>query len=544
MAALSEVPERAEPLAAWLQPSLQDTAGRDPLGLNTITLDRVLPQLVPGILQLSERARYFSIYPWMLWQFADRKRPARADELDNFIRRREYELCLAMKLCPHCSAYKAIGGNSAGPRVAAGEDPFARGLSVDSIKGGFGLYYRSPLVELGAVAPTGTPLGPEAVPTPIEVLLKDDRAMSLGRAFHESIRDTEYFQRYERTNDPIPRQVLEDLAERICLCRLPRLPTERDAVRELMFYPASEEAAEACDARCRAFALYLALLDRDEGVAIHEGRFWQGVITQFLLAPTADNREGRTIAAWAALAMKECMQDALCSVWTSFCRTGVQSQGLDGVTQPELAEMIRGLADGDDLELGGTRLKITPDEPALAVQRRAVAAARGLDWNDVRWWAADQNTAIAGLVTLMVFVDRVPEPSRVHPLWTDIAGRHSEHQDGLLGVLSLLKARLRVQPTVDELLDWTVRRFLIGPHEAIAYSKLPKATFRFSWEESGRLRFFTPGGHGLDRFDPSDDRRGTMALLSEDVGFWERSEIQSPVLTDDGRDFVAEVFER
>jgi hypothetical protein len=144
----------------------------------------------------------------------------------------------------------------------------------------------------------------------------------------------------------------------------------------------------------------------------------------------------------------------------------------------------------------------------------------------------------------MVFVDRVPEPSRVHPLWTDIAGRHSEHQDGLLGVLSLLKARLRVQPTVDELLDWTVRRFLIGPHEAIAYSKLPKATFRFSWEESGRLRFFTPGGHGLDRFDPSDDRRGTMALLSEDVGFWERSEIQSPVLTDDGRDFVAEVFER
>ena len=65
--------DQAEPLAEWLEPSLNDTAGRDPLGLNTITLDRILPDLIPGILQISERARYFSIYPWMLWQFAERR---------------------------------------------------------------------------------------------------------------------------------------------------------------------------------------------------------------------------------------------------------------------------------------------------------------------------------------------------------------------------------------------------------------------------------------------------------------------------------------
>jgi hypothetical protein len=64
--------EQPEPLAEWLEPSLTDTAGKDPLGLNTITLNRVLPDLIPAILQISERARYFSIYPWMLWQFAER----------------------------------------------------------------------------------------------------------------------------------------------------------------------------------------------------------------------------------------------------------------------------------------------------------------------------------------------------------------------------------------------------------------------------------------------------------------------------------------
>ena len=120
---------------------------------------------MPGILQLSERARYFSIYPWMLWQFQERKRPVTPDELDKFIRRREYELCLAMKLCPRCDAAKAIGSLSAGPRVHAGDDPFGRGLSIETSKGGFGLYYRSPLVDLGAIAPVGAPLGkPESRP--------------------------------------------------------------------------------------------------------------------------------------------------------------------------------------------------------------------------------------------------------------------------------------------------------------------------------------------------------------------------------------------
>src|SRR3954470_864152 len=123
MADLALAPERPEPLAEWLESSLQDIAGRDPLGLDTITLDRVLPQLLPGILQLSERARYFSIYAWMLWQFAERRRPATGEELDRFIRRREFELCLAMKLCPNCTVDAAIGSLSAGPRVNAGDDP-------------------------------------------------------------------------------------------------------------------------------------------------------------------------------------------------------------------------------------------------------------------------------------------------------------------------------------------------------------------------------------------------------------------------------------
>lgn len=543
MDTLSVVPSQPEPLAEWLEPSLNDTAGRDPLGLNTITLDRVLPDLIPGILQISERARYFSIYPWMLWQYRERKRPAATAELDRFIRRREYELCLAMKLCPHCEVASAIGSKTAGPRVNAGVDLFDRGVSVQTPMGGFGLYYRSPLEALGAVAPAGTPLGPDEIPTPIEVLAKNDLAMELAETFHASIADTEYFRSYERVDDPIPRQVLEELAEQVCLCRLRHRPEERDAVRRLMFEPRSEEAEGECDARRRAFALFLSQLERNGRVAFEDGEFWRDLIARFHAQPNTDSVVGETVAAWGALAMKECAQDALCSLWVDFCRSGVSQQGLDGMSRDELGSMIERLATAPDLELAGTRLAIAPTDPALEVQERAVQAAYEMDWEDVRAWAAASDTAIAGLLALLVFAHRMPDPDEVHPLWKEIAGRHSEHQDGLLDTLSLIRRFVSEGPSFGELLARTAQRFLIGPHEAIAYSKLPEATFRFYWEETGRFRFFTPGSGGLDRFRPSDDRRGPMASLSEDIGLWDHGEnAGDAALTDDGRAFVSGVL--
>lgn len=238
--------------------------------------------------------------------------------------------------------------------------------------------------------------------------------------------------------------------------------------------------------------------------------------------------------------MKECVQDALCSIWVDFCRTGVNEQGLDGMSAEELRGMIDRLVTAPALELGEVGLAVDAADSAIDLQRRAVAATDGLDWEDLRAWAADCDSAAAGLVALLVFAERLPNPDAVHPLWGEIAARRSDHQDGLLGMLSVLRGFLHDEPSVGELTSRAVRRFLIGPHEAIAYSKLPEATFRFYWEETGRFRFFTPGTGGLDRFFPSDDRRGPMSSLSEDLGLWVYdADADVATLTDKGRAFVA-----
>ncbi len=467
------VPDRPEPLVEWLESSLNDIPGRDPLGLNTISIDRVLPQLLPGILQLSERARYFSIYPWMLSQFAERRRPATTEELDRFIRRREFELCLAMQLCKHCNAASAIGSRSASPPVTGGEDPLQRGLSVKSSKGGFGLYYRSPLIELGAVAPVGTPLGSDERPTPVEVLrTTDPRVSILAEAFDDAIKDTAYYQQFERTGDPIPRTVLEDLAEHACLCLQTKHERERDAIRALIFEPATNDpdVEAACVARQRAFAMFLSLLDADPQVASDTGRYWQGLISHFDQHPNADDQLGMTVAPWAALAMKECVQDAICSIWTHFCRTGIHQQLSGGLDRDELNAMVRGLVDGSELALDGVSLAVSPDEPALAAQARLLAAAAELDWNTLREWTAVQDSAGSGIAALLIFAGRAPDPRMVNPLWGEIARRGSTHQDGLLGIMSVLRRQLNTGPSVGGLLDYAIRRFIIGPHEVIAYS--------------------------------------------------------------------------
>jgi hypothetical protein len=78
-----------------------------------------MPALLPGVLALSERARYLTIYPFLLSEYQQRRLAADNASLGEFIRRREYELCLAMQLCPQCDAARAVGSNRAEPDARA-----------------------------------------------------------------------------------------------------------------------------------------------------------------------------------------------------------------------------------------------------------------------------------------------------------------------------------------------------------------------------------------------------------------------------------------
>src|SRR5215211_4912978 len=179
---LAAVPGAREPLCEWLERGLRELAGQDPLGIQTITTDRILPALLPGVLALSRRARYFSIYAFLLRRYEQNSGRASNQGLDDFIRHREFELGVAANLCPRCGGDGAIGYRVIAPLVAQAPAAYPRRLSVQSTLGGYGLNYRSPMDELGIVVPAGRGYVNDE-PTPIDLLAPPARAQRLADAF-------------------------------------------------------------------------------------------------------------------------------------------------------------------------------------------------------------------------------------------------------------------------------------------------------------------------------------------------------------------------
>lgn len=527
------------PLVEWIVPALTIKRGRDPLGLQTITLDRIMPALLPGVLTLSERARYLTIYPFLLFEYQQRRLAADNASLGDFIRMREYELCLAMQLCPRqCGAAKAIGSERARPDARAAPSEFPRRLSVESSMGGYGLYYRSPLMDLDVVVPAGAALGETT--TRIDVLAASEHAQVLATTFRDAIAETTYAKHHMHGVDPIPLGVIEELAEVACLCGLDQRPAEQHAIRNAYFEQNRADRAEQVEQRRRAFALFLDQLDRHPDVAVEDRAFRRGTIDAFHATSGGTGPSAEAYASWGALAMKECVQDAICSLWTEFCRRGLELQEHDGMTRGDLQQFIGSqLAAAGSFEVGDTAVAWDPGQQLGELRQAILGAADGMHWEDVRAWTKGQNTAMSGLAALLWFEGHMPDQAEVLPPWGWVALQNSDHQLGFLRTISAVRSELATQPTIAAALEWALRTLVIGPHEVIAYSKLPESTFRFCWEE-GRLRFY-PTGH--DRFSPSGARRNALSSLSQDLGLWERAGAEGLArLTPDGRAFVARVY--
>lgn len=82
MTMLTAAANTSVPGPGWIAASPMKNEGRDPLGLQTTTQDRLMPLLLPDILELSRRARYFTFHAFLLAEYRDRppgnrRRPAR-----------------------------------------------------------------------------------------------------------------------------------------------------------------------------------------------------------------------------------------------------------------------------------------------------------------------------------------------------------------------------------------------------------------------------------------------------------------------------------
>lgn len=502
----------------WVRSSLRIQDGRDPLGLQTTTQDRLTPVLLPGLLELSNRARYFSFHLFLLSEYRRRKLPMDRRAFSQFVKRREYEFGLAVRLCEHCDT-SPVGSQRVRPAVAASPDMYERGESVKSDLGGYGLYYRSPLIAFGAVWPAGTELVSTDQSLPIDVVDDHEAVREVAESFAEAVGQTRYITQYFLTDDPIPSSVLQEYATVACLCRLSEHLRERTALRRLLLTPLHESMSDEVEWRRRAVAHYLTIVDADATTVEDEHRFR----THLWAPPVVLSEVHRAVAdRWAALVAKDVVQDALCSIWTAFLEHGRASAGWDPIAGSDLRLIVDAMC--NDPELG-----LHQDARWADVDRKD-----GVDLEALRAWTEARSDATSGLLAFDAAMTAVA--GRSGPGWLATARIGSAWQPSLVDMQHRWAAHLATRPTVSDSLWWVVRHHVISVHERIAYSKMPEFTFRFRSEPAG-LRFFNlwPG-----RFILAAIRHRPLGLLTGDLGYW--SGDGEPSLTSDGRSLVAEVL--
>jgi hypothetical protein len=548
----------SEALPRWISASLEIKEGRDPLGLQTTTQDGLMPLLLPGVLELSVRARYLSFHTFLLDEYRRRRLTADSRSLSTFIKHREWEYGLAVLSCPHECGSVPVGADRLRLLMRQNNPPYPRGESVESPFGGYGLYYRSPLADFGIVARAGTMLGD--TPITVDVLTTSERARRIADAFRASVEVTDYYQRWFLSTDPLPLDVLRDYGEVGCLCRLPHLPEERDAVHDAFF--GRDAAAEAASAglpslgddvddtseaiaveqggavvqRWRSFAHYLTIVAHEPSVVDNGSSFREA-----LWSWRAPFSEGQDLVAghWSALIAKDVWQDSICSVWSEFCRAGLgRTRSLGrGLTWQETQGLARDLAGGPpsisrNTSIADVAAQLAADDAPFAADLRPAR----MTLEELRLWTVQTDTAASGLVALLELDRRAA--ARAGHGWTLATGVRSAWQPSLNSVRDGLRGMSESGATVADTLWWLTENFVLRTHERIAYSKLPEFTFRFRWEE-GLLRFFD---HGMGRFPLAAIRMRAFSSLSQDLGLWDRDADGGAVVSPLGTEFVHEVF--
>lgn len=546
------------PAPRWVAASLDVRPGLDPLGLQTMTQDRLTPILLPGVLELTRRARYLSFHAFLLLEYRERRLPTDKNALSVFIKRCEWDLGLAVLRCPNHCGSSPVGIDAIG-NLAAGPGPFRRGESVKSYMGAYGLYYRSPLAALGIAAKAGTLLGEQ--PIPIDVLYDSDRALQLAKAFRSAVKDTDYYQKWMWLDAELPAEVVDEYAEVACLCRLRELPDERDAVRRSLFsqdptegqlgdtgeeqLESDEESAEVSFSeenvkqRQRSFGHFLSMLEANPLVVSSESAWREGLWSP----PPPRSQEHAFVAdEWSALIAKDIWQEAICSVWSEFCRTGLsltRELGRD-LTRDEAKQMVENMVGGPptlESDMSTKQLDVLLSKGELSVLGLENSAVQvvSASLESLRTWTVELDTATSGLVLLLELARRTGEHSG--PGWDLALHLESAWQPSVAAVLTGLKAHLAKDPSVGETLWWLVWHFVLTIHERICYSKLPEFTFRFRWED-GLLHFYDLG---IGRFPLAAIRNQPLTSLTRDLAMWEEVD-GTPQLTELGASFVDEVL--
>lgn len=307
----------------WIERIYNNSDGEDFLGIRIIS-ENILSYLLPGIITITQRARYYAFYCWLIVDYEKEHPPGWT--LAKFIKRREQIFAFAnFAFQPAIDYRKALiglaGYNAVTVHWSQHKSTGAIPLTLDNFLtneyGGYRIY-SGVLQNLNAYQTTGA--------NKIQVWAYGKK---LADAFECSIQNTEYFKHraeYDHV-DSIAVSVLEEYGRQ---CHLSQLKSQPDAneVLELLFQfssgkplPGYESSNLPVQNMRGSLGMILDMCRGDLPGQLNEIAFLQNTLYAFcadytLYCPSAELKP--FIALWQIRTLRELYVYSLYGLWASF----------------------------------------------------------------------------------------------------------------------------------------------------------------------------------------------------------------------------------
>ena len=536
---------------AWTLPMYQPSTGMDHLGLASVSQDRILPTLSPGINVLTVHARYWSVYCWLLTEFWDRDLPRTHAAWGRFLKPRERIFVAAVLSCPRhgLNIPEVAGKRRVGAEVVDGPADYnATAPYLKNARGGYPIY-ASALSQLGLVI-----LDRDIAQFRCDAPTEDGRL--IGEALRKWVEKTAYYQRhFDAVDDLVPANVVAEYSERICLCRLVDGP-DHPYVQDAFLHGGDPDEAARRRASLRLICDLSSQTARDP-VDPWDFRqlvyYWTGDGGR-TYTPGSDELRA-TLRRWRLYQLRE-FQAWACNRWLRL----VSRRGLDAGGDRSSIPLGVVLATVDAADFAALAAALGVDDPGLSADSPLSeliewigAVGEVSDDLDTPWslaatasedrvidhiWDLDQvgDDVTAGLVVLLTCCALRLWP-REHQLryaldWPLVSAGGARRLS-MAKLVEDVRRFHREGATIGETYRWILEHYVIRQHHRVALGKLPDDTFRLRLD-AGRVQFVDESV----AVDMNDSRFRALSTCAAELGLTRPLNGPNHGLTRSGRRFV------
>jgi hypothetical protein len=479
-------------------PRAQDDLGVEEVGAG------LLRRLIPGVIQNTPNASYYSFYPYLLWKWEQRGGAIERREFVNFYRRQEAAFAVACALHPHRGGVALNGINGAltsgvrarelGDGVEALDlDEHARGY-MDTRLGGYGLFYAAALQDARLVIAGATGLVDRVT----------EHGAAVARVFAERFEHTTYAQEYLNDGRYVPTAVLRELGDAVCLCTVPERPDHQLLLDTFFGEPLNAAAWEERRlVRVESLSLFLEFHHQRPDGAADGLAAWRRALIDPRFSDGTPWRTGQPERreSWRAYQLREIAVLALTTIWSLYLAV-LRDRGRAGREElvGELCSWLTvnrlgfepQMALGDAIETVGAQL---PDPVDLIAEVEPVQSQ----------WQDEPERALCRVVRVLCCLSR--EIDRGAPGFDELLDEGGSHRWSLMHVRGWLRVRAQT-PLVDAVGE--LISALHHQHVRIALTKIATPSAQNLRRSSDRLR---------DPFNFAEDE-GVLRPLRGDEPTW------------------------